>query len=96
LRQNPRLAEDGHEVVVAIPTRDDVAVEVRDAAARDRGAEIESDIEGVRFEGRRQELLRHNNLVEEIGAFCGIQLLQFGDVAERNGQQVARIVRETV
>ena len=49
LREDARLGEDGHEVVVAVPTWDDVGVEVGDAATRDGGTEVKTDVEGVGF-----------------------------------------------
>ena len=61
-----RVWPSTHEVVVAVPARDDVTVEVVDAAAGDGGAEVESDVEGFRPEGARQELLAENDDVEKI------------------------------
>jgi hypothetical protein len=95
LREDAGLAENGHEVVVTGPTRDEVAVEVGDAAAGG-GAEVEADVNPVGFEDGFKELLAEDDFFHEIGAFGGGELEEVVDLAEGDGEQVAGIVGKAV
>ena len=96
LREDARLGEDGHEVVVAVPARDDVRMQVGDAATGDGEAEVEADVEGVGLEGGGEEAFAHDDLVEEVGALGGGEVLEVGHVAERDGEEVAGVVGKAV
>lgn len=51
LRQDARLAEDGHEIRVARPARDNVQVDVVWHARARRLADVRAEVEGVRVVG---------------------------------------------
>ena len=89
-------ADHGHEVVVAVPAGDDVPVEMRDAAAGDWAAEVEAEVESVGLKGGGEEAFAEGDLLKEIGAFGGGELLQVGDVAERDGEEVTGVVGKAV
>ena len=93
--ERARLADHGHEICVAGPARDDVGVKVRNAAAGG-GAEIEADVETVGFEGGGEEFFGENDFGHEAGAFGGREFFDFGDLAERDGEEVAGIVGKAV
>src|SRR5580698_5328925 len=95
LGKNARLAEHGHEVVVAVPTRHDVRVEMRNAPTG-AGTDVEADIETVRLERVAQELLGGNDNFHQVSAPGGVELLQFDHFTERNGEEVAGVVRIAV
>ena len=48
LGQHARLADDGHEVGVAVPARNDVEVQVIEDAGAGRLAEVDADVDAVR------------------------------------------------
>lgn len=89
-------ADHGHEVAVAVPAGDDVAVEMVDAAAGDGTAEVESDVEGVGFEGGGKEAFAEGDFLEEVGTLGRSEVFEIGNVAERDGEEVAGIVGETI
>ena len=95
LWEDAGLAEDGHEVVVSIPARDEVAVQVRDAAAGG-GAEIETDVNAVGLERQAKEAFAGRDDLKKVSAFSGRELFDVGDFPIRNGEQVAGVVRETI
>jgi hypothetical protein len=89
------VAEDGHEVVVAGPAGDEVAVEVGDAAAGG-GAEVEADVDAVGLEGGVEEFLAEDDFFHEVGAFGGREFEEVVDLAKRDGEEVAGIVGKAV
>jgi hypothetical protein len=96
LWKDARLGDHGHEVVVTIPTRDDVAVEVRDAAARHGEAEVETDVESFGFHGGGKEALGENDFVKQVDALGSGELIEFGDFAKGNGEEVPGIVGKPI
>ena len=90
------MPEHRHEVVVAVPARDDVTVQVRDASARDSRTQIEAHVETIGLECDREQLLPTDDLIEQIASFRRVELREVGHVTIRHGEQMARIVREAV
>ncbi len=91
LRQDAGLADDRHEVVVAVPARNDVGVQMGDAAAGG-SPEVEADIEAVGFDAGAQDLLSEDDQIHQVAALGGRQLRQVSGGAKRDGEQMTGIV----
>lgn len=95
MRKGARLAQNGHEVGVAVPTRDNVGMQMRDAATGS-GTEIEPDIEAVGIERGREEFFCDNDLGHQAGEFRRRELFKLSHLAKRDGEKMARVVRKTI
>lgn len=92
LGEDSGVAEDGHEVGVAVPARDDVEVEVAGDAGAGGFAEVDADVEAVGLEGFLEEPLGFDGGVHEACAFFVVEVFQVGDFSEGEDEEVAGVV----
>ena len=89
------MADDRHEIRVAVPTRDDVCVQVGNAAAGGR-AEIEAHIESIGLQRGGEEAFGENDLSHQRGSLGRRQLFEFRNLAKWNGEEMPGIVGKTI
>jgi len=96
LGDDPAIGEDGHEVVVAVPTRNDLHVDVL-AHARPRAAAlVDSDVEPFASHSSLQTAGRSPNQTKERVEIGVVQLVEPAHMSVRHYQQVTGGVRVAV
>src|SRR5450830_1407029 len=83
LGDNPYVGQDGHEVRVALPARNDVLVYVIDDSGSGAAPKVPADVESVGLEEGGQHLERASAERVDLGGFLRAQLAQVADVPDR-------------
>ncbi len=96
LGEGASLADDWHEIGVAIPARNDVAVQMRNAPTRDRFAQIKTDVKAIGVECGAENTFGEGNGLHQVGAFLGLHIFQVHQLPEGNSEQMTRIVGKTI
>lgn len=71
-------------------------MQVLDAAAGDGAAEVEAEVEGVGFQRSGEEALGEGKFLEEVGTLGGGEVVEIGNLPERDGEQVAGVIGEAI
>ena len=91
--QHPRLADDGHEVGVAVPARHQVHVQVIEDAGAGRTAEIDPDVDALRLVRLASATLSARCVSSAISFnSSAVSSRSRRDVAARHDHQVAVVV----
>ena len=90
------IADDGHEINVAVPARDDVAVDVAGDACAGALADVEADVVALGVHGEGEGLLAEGEEFHDLGAFIGGEFDGGWGVAIGGDEQVAVDVGEFV
>lgn len=69
---------------------------MRDAAACGGVTQIEAHVETIGSEGGGQDAFCEDDLIEQVGPFVGVQILEVHDLPEGHRQQMAGVVGEPV
>ena len=96
LRQHARLADDGHEVRVAVPARHDVHVDVIEHAGAGRLAEVDPHVDAMRSVGLGQRDLGAARQLDQLAQLLVGRRRQRRHVAVRHDHQVAVVVGKQV
>ena len=92
-RHDDRVPQDRHEVGVALPARHDVNVQVPgDAGARDF-AQVDPDVEPIRFHHARERVLAAPRELQQIRQFFVRQPVQVRRLPVRHDHKVAARIR---
>ncbi len=90
------VTADAHKIRVAVPSRDNMQMQVTRQTRSTASAEIHADVEAVRFDGQRQGLLR---FPDELGQFQKLLirgLVKTGNMPGRGNQYVAVVIGKAV
>ena len=83
------LADDLHEIGVAVPPGDDVHVQVAGQACAGTTAQVDADVEALWVDGRGEQMLGQGGQVDQTGALWRGQIGELGYVFARSDQEVA-------
>jgi hypothetical protein len=86
------LSEDGHEIGVAVPTRDDVDMEVIGDAGAGDAAEVEADVEAVGFHDLGEGVLAAAGEDHEVGEFRFGEVVEVRGLTVRDDEEMAAVV----
>lgn len=90
------ICDDGHEVGIALPSWDDVAMDMFRDAGTGSGAYIKSDVKALRGEGASEDVLGFNDHIEKVVAFVGGKIFEIVSFFVRGNEEVAGVVGEVV
>src|SRR5664280_1340870 len=93
---HPNVGQDGHEVRVALPARNDVLVHVIDDSGSGAAPEVPADVEPVRLEQGAEHLDGTGAERVDLGRLLRAQLAQAADVANGRDHQVTGRIGEAV
>src|SRR5829696_4003628 len=79
-RQDPHIADNGHEIRVAVPPRHQMYVQVIDDAGAGRPAQIDADVDALRFVRLGQRHLGMPGQSHQLRLFVGGRRLQTRNV----------------
>lgn len=96
LGQNPYLPDDGHEVGVTGPARDEVHVEMIDDAGAGRSTEVHPDIHSLRPVRLVQRALGLRDYLYQLGPLLAVEVPKAGNVPVRDDHEVTAVVRVEV
>src|SRR5918996_740618 len=91
-----RISGNGHEVGGAVPSRDDVPVEVIRNPGAGGHAQVHADVEPIRLHRFLQRLHASLHQALHVQRLVVLDLLELTDVAERGYHQVTAVVRVLV
>ena len=83
------VAEDGHEVDVAVPAGDDVGVDVAGDAGAGDFADVDADVEALRIHGTFEGVLAEHEEFHDFGALFGGAFGERGGVPVGGDEEVA-------
>lgn len=87
-RQHARPGEHGHEVVITVPTRDDVHVKVIDHSGPGAAPKIQAHIKTLRPHGRPQQVLPERSERPKLELLSLSQLRDVREFATRHGHEM--------
>jgi hypothetical protein len=80
LGDHPHIGQDGHEIRVTLPARNDVLVHVIDDSGSGAAPEVPADVESAGLEEGGQYLQGTHAQRVDLGGLLGAQLAQVADV----------------
>jgi hypothetical protein len=83
------VGDDGHEVDVAVPARDEVGVEVSGDAGAGAFADVDADVEALGVHGAVEGLLAEGEEFHHFGTFFGGAIEGRGGMAVGGGEEMA-------
>src|SRR5215208_3744545 len=89
LRQDARLAEDGHEIGVACPTRDNMNMDMRLYPGARGFADVGAHVEGLRAINFAQDVHTLCCQFHHFGAGGQIEFLKIGLVVKRDDHEMS-------
>ena len=92
VRQNTGVSDNGHEIGIAVPTRDNVAMQVCWNARAAGGAKVVAGVEAVGFQGPGEEVLGCGDAVNVLVAGFRGEALEVGDFLIRHNEEVSGVI----